>query len=65
MALQISTWGEQGQPWRLHAVSEARRKHQELLDMTPREKAHLEARYYLGEPFPIPPSASKLESIFR
>eukprot|EP00975_Prorocentrum_lima_P056753 11904440-Prorocentrum_lima.AAC.1 len=52
MALKISTWGAQGQPWWLHVVGEARTNHKEWLDMTPRDKARSESRYDIGEPFP-------------
>eukprot|EP00975_Prorocentrum_lima_P014370 3054731-Prorocentrum_lima.AAC.1 len=39
--------------------------HKEWLDMTSKEKARLEATFALGQQFPIPPMASKLESILR
>eukprot|EP00975_Prorocentrum_lima_P024120 5077007-Prorocentrum_lima.AAC.1 len=33
--------------------------------MPSREKGRLEAKFALGQPFPTPPMASKLESILR
>eukprot|EP00975_Prorocentrum_lima_P056678 11889039-Prorocentrum_lima.AAC.1 len=62
MALYISTWGEQGRPWWIDVVSQARIKHQEWLELTPRERSRLEGRYILGEKLPIPPPASNLEN---
>eukprot|EP00975_Prorocentrum_lima_P066869 12911709-Prorocentrum_lima.AAC.1 len=65
MTLQISAWGVQGQRWWIHVVSEARMERCAWLNMTPREKARLEGIYPLGEELPIPPKASKHESILR
>eukprot|EP00975_Prorocentrum_lima_P061408 12873100-Prorocentrum_lima.AAC.1 len=65
MTLEISTWGAQGQPWWLHVVEEARNNHREWLEQTSREQARLEAKFALGQAFPTPPMANKLESISR
>eukprot|EP00975_Prorocentrum_lima_P049734 10409022-Prorocentrum_lima.AAC.1 len=65
MTLEISTWGEQGRPWWIDVLSPASVKRQEWLGLTPNGQAQLEGRYALAEQLPIPPSASKIESILR